>query len=240
METKKCKKCGQEKPLSDFNKKNNKTQFACKICHNEIAKSWYAKKKTNNFIKTTLYERNNKRERYLQKLVDSIKEKLKCQICSEPDPCCLDFHHKTNEKGRNVSAWVSAKSLNNIINEIQKCVCVCANCHRKIHAKKIECPSLEISSDDIKNMVAAFEIVNPWVVEYKRIKKPKTLKNRCLHCLKETNNSKYCSTECSNIGKRQVCRPDVTELQQKIATMSMVDVGRFYGVTDNTIRKWLK
>ena len=29
-------------------------------------------------------------------------------------------------------------SKESILKEIQKCVCLCANCHRKVHASKIE------------------------------------------------------------------------------------------------------
>jgi len=47
---------------------------------------------------------------------------------------CLDFHHKDpNEKDFTIGKYRN-KSKENLLKEIEKCVCVCSNCHRKIHA----------------------------------------------------------------------------------------------------------
>lgn len=55
-------------------------------------------------------------------------------ICDETEPVCLDFHHiDPNEKDFTISKH-RGKSKENLLKEIKKCVCVCANCHRKIHA----------------------------------------------------------------------------------------------------------
>lgn len=59
-----------------------------------------------------------------------IFSKKKCLICGES--VCLDFHHKDpNEKDFTIGKHRN-KSKENLIKEIEKCVC--ANCHRKIHA----------------------------------------------------------------------------------------------------------
>jgi hypothetical protein len=109
MLTKICSKCKTEKPITEYGKKGNQLQFACKSCANIISKEWYAKRKHDPDRKKILFNRSKKRERYLQSLVNSIKAKLGCAICDEKEPCCLDFHHKKGEKDRNVSAWVSAR-----------------------------------------------------------------------------------------------------------------------------------
>jgi replicative superfamily II helicase len=63
--------------------------------------------------------------------------KKKCEFCSETDSCCLDFHHKdSNTKEHNV-ADMRDWSKENITEEINKCIVVCANCHRKIHADRL-------------------------------------------------------------------------------------------------------
>lgn len=53
--------------------------------------------------------------------------------------------------------------------------------------------------------------------------------------------------ECGLIGYnlpqvrlRKVERPSKNDLQQDVSTMAMTAVGKKYGVTDNTIRKWCK
>ena len=60
--------------------------------------------------------------------------KTQCLICGETEPVCLDFHHKNpNEKDFTIGKRVS-RSKDNLLMEINKCVCLCANCHRKVHA----------------------------------------------------------------------------------------------------------
>ena len=55
-------------------------------------------------------------------------------ICGETEPVCLDFHHiDPNEKDFTIGKHRN-KSKENLMKEIEKCVCICANCHRKIHA----------------------------------------------------------------------------------------------------------
>lgn len=58
----------------------------------------------------------------------------KCEICGY-SKCiqALEFHHlNPEEKDFNISS--SSKSLNELKKEIDKCILVCANCHREIHA----------------------------------------------------------------------------------------------------------
>ncbi len=240
MHTKKCGNCLEYKPINEFGIKGNHFQQNCKICANDIAKKWYANRKNDPNTKNLIYKRNKKKEHYLKLLTNEIKAKLGCAICIEKDPCCLDFHHKNKNKDRNVSDWVRLKNKNKVISEIQKCICVCSNCHRKIHANKINCPHIQFQEQELKKIIEEFMKKNPWVVEYKRNTKPKNLKNNCIKCGQKTNNLKYCSTKCSGLNKRKVERPPVEEVEEKLKTMSMLAVAKIYGVTDNSVRKWLK
>jgi len=63
-----------------------------------------------------------------------LSKKSACIICGESEPICIDFHHINPEekdftigKNRNIDKNILQK-------EIDKCVCLCANCHRKVHA----------------------------------------------------------------------------------------------------------
>ena len=60
------------------------------------------------------------------------KYKIKCKICGESDPCCLEFHH-IGEKLFNISQAVSHIPTDLFIKELSQTVCVCKNCHSKIH-----------------------------------------------------------------------------------------------------------
>ena len=86
------------------------------------------------------------RARYLADSVGKRRTRLKkmaveiaggkCQICGYKKCLkALDFHH-LNPKQRSFSLDVRGltKSWNTIVDEIHKCVLVCANCHREIHA----------------------------------------------------------------------------------------------------------
>lgn len=71
-----------------------------------------------------------------------IKEALveykggKCEICGY-NKCiaALDFHHiNPKKKDFNIAQTTSYKNMNILKSEIDKCILVCANCHREIHA----------------------------------------------------------------------------------------------------------
>lgn len=61
---------------------------------------------------------------------------LKCVICGEDDYVALDLHHYDSKtKAFSVSRAASTTTdRKKIIDEIEKCVALCANCHRKHHA----------------------------------------------------------------------------------------------------------
>lgn len=64
------------------------------------------------------------------------KSHLKCLNCGEKTGACLDFHHlDSNEKDRSLSLSIKwGWGKNRIKKEIDKCVVLCSNCHRKLHA----------------------------------------------------------------------------------------------------------
>jgi len=65
----------------------------------------------------------------------------KCEICGY-DKCidALEFHHKDPyQKDFGISAKGVLRKWDIVKEELDKCICVCANCHREIHyLKKIE------------------------------------------------------------------------------------------------------
>lgn len=125
METKHCNKCGKDKPISEFGKNSSKKdglQSMCKECTKEYKKLHYATHKED-------YKNRNKAYR---EWINSIKSKLKCSICGEDRIWCLDFHHvNPNEKEGSVSHMIQAP--NKLKLELEKCIVLCANCHRDIH-----------------------------------------------------------------------------------------------------------
>ena len=50
----------------------------------------------------------------------------------------------------------------------------------------------------------------------------------------------HCSKQCTDIASRKVNRPSKEQLELDVKSMSMVAIGKKYGVSDNAVRKWIK
>ena len=78
--------------------------------------------------------------RWKNKETRNIKQRLieykggKCQICGY-NRCqeALDFHH-INQSEKDYTISGGTKSFETLKKEVDKCILVCANCHREIHA----------------------------------------------------------------------------------------------------------
>lgn len=151
-----CKECKQELPIEMFQKrgKNKKSGLwmydsRCRICHKPHKKQ--------NWIPSENEHTNKlfgKRKQYQQLIVD-VKER--CVVCGY-DKCknALDFHHKdSTTKVAGISKMITGSSevdLEAIINEIEKCVIVCSNCHREHHSGILcldEYPTVVIDRDSL-------------------------------------------------------------------------------------------
>ena len=67
--------------------------------------------------------------------VNGYKSRHGCQACGEVDPIVLDFHHvDESTKTSDISQLVSQAKRVPLYREIEKCIIVCSNCHRRIHA----------------------------------------------------------------------------------------------------------
>ncbi len=69
-----------------------------------------------------------------------------CMNCSEKDYCCIDFHHKNPlDKEGDMHYMVRNKwSLDKIKKEVNKCSCLCSNCHRKLHKGRVNEEKLNV------------------------------------------------------------------------------------------------
>lgn len=60
----------------------------------------------------------------------------KCQDCGLVDnPCVYDFHHLDPSKKALAFGTRGGKSFKTLKTELDKCVLLCANCHRKRHSR---------------------------------------------------------------------------------------------------------
>ena len=94
------------------------------------------KYKSNPEYREQQKERVKRQREEIKKFILSYKLAHPCKICGEGDPDCLDFHHlDPTQKESNINNLAqSVKSIPRLLKEIDKCILLCANCHRKFHA----------------------------------------------------------------------------------------------------------
>lgn len=66
--------------------------------------------------------------------LDNYKKEHGCSKCEEKRHWVLEFHHiNPSNKLAGVSNMCNSYGIKKIQEEIDKCILVCANCHRDIH-----------------------------------------------------------------------------------------------------------
>lgn len=88
----------------------------------------------------------------VQRRRDKIKEMAvqykggKCCICGyDRYMGALEFHHlDPNQKDFGIGSKGYTRSFNKVKEELDKCICVCANCHREIHAGLLDLNNIRV------------------------------------------------------------------------------------------------
>jgi hypothetical protein len=127
-----CSKCKKSKPYTEFSKDASRADghaYRCKVCQTATQRSGYTERYGD---KSRL--RNRETAAKNRKILNEHKAALGCKVCGEREPVCLEFHHLDPTKKEIGIAGNMGSSIDRLFKEIEKCVCVCGNCHRKIHA----------------------------------------------------------------------------------------------------------
>lgn len=157
-----CKICKENKKIEDFAIQNAKTgalRALCKECYKAYRKERrscperveeqkkkcreaYAKNKEYYIQKASEYQKKLPKEirkKYVtksrlkkQKEWRDWKKTLKCSKCEENDYCCLEFHHVDPSKKDGLITKLRFSKIK-LEKELQKCIILCSNCHRKEH-----------------------------------------------------------------------------------------------------------
>lgn len=127
-----CNECSQDKDESELCKNKSKEcgyNPICKVCQRKKSKAHYAANRTYYIQKAKI------RCNDLRQWINEYKSSLKCEICGECHPACIDFHHKDSSKKDFEISKAVAKGFTKerVLEEIEKCQILCANCHRKLH-----------------------------------------------------------------------------------------------------------
>ena len=116
-----CNKCKIRKSLDLFGVDNscmNKHKGICRECESKINRMYYSKNKIE-----------------LIKIKGNV-----CEVCNKQfDWWVYDFHHVDSSiKETKMSQLYKTRNMNleKVLEELDKCILVCANCHRDIHYKQ--------------------------------------------------------------------------------------------------------
>jgi hypothetical protein len=152
----------------------------------------------------------------------------KCQCCNY-NKCneALEMHHLDPSKKdfsfgairANPSSWLK------IVEELKKCILLCANCHREIHA-------------GIKNVPENYSTFDTSYVTFKIPDVDHT--HPCPICgINIPDSLKYCSLVCSGKSKRKVDWNSV-DLVELLKTKTISDIAETLDVSWNAVKKRMK
>jgi hypothetical protein len=130
---KRCGRCGELKPLSDFawrRKHRGQRHNMCRPCHSAYHREHYLANKQRYVDQARARQRALRLERTTYLLEYFAQHP--CTDCGESDPVVLEFDHLDAEgKSFCISQGLPYRNWQSILDEIEKCEVVCANCHRR-------------------------------------------------------------------------------------------------------------
>lgn len=177
------------------------------------------------------------RQRFKEKLVNLMGGS--CSICKY-SKCikALEFHHTDSSKKDFTISQMKKLNWKKIFKEAQKCVLVCANCHREIHDGVAICPLVR----EIK-----FENLSDIWIDWKEINLEKDLENMNIYDVAKKYNisSQSVYKECrkrnlKNKNKRKQKLKFIVskeELQKLINEKPIETIGKMFNVSGNAIKK---
>jgi hypothetical protein len=130
----------------------NKKIKKCKYCNEYYPEEYFGVALTT---KDKVYRRQKCRNCYRETKkdlqykyrtwIDEYKTEKKCCECGINDYRVLEFHHKNGSEKEFSIGEISTKGygLKKIERELQKCLVICANCHRILHYKIKNNPSIK-------------------------------------------------------------------------------------------------
>ena len=128
-----CGRCGELKPRSEFawrRKRRLQLDNMCRPCRSAYHREHYLAHK-QRYVDQALARKQAlrlKRTSYLLKYFASHP----CVDCGEDDPVVLEFDHvNADDKSFDIGHSLPYRNWQSILEEIEKCEVVCANCHRR-------------------------------------------------------------------------------------------------------------
>ena len=124
-----CYRCGETKPADEFawrRKAKGQRDTLCRPCRSAYGRQHYQANK-QHIDQAAAVKRRLALER-TQFLLDFF-EAHPCVDCGETNPVVLEFDH-LRDKSFSIGGKLTTHKWQAILDEIEKCEVVCANCHR--------------------------------------------------------------------------------------------------------------
>jgi hypothetical protein len=131
-----CARCGEVKPLSDFNWRRiavGERDTYCRPCRSAYGKEHYLANR-ERYIDLEAKRKRARAQKRMRYLLEYFLLHP-CADCGEADPLVLEFDH-LRDKSFAIGAGLPDRNWESILREIEKCQVVCANCHRRRTAKR--------------------------------------------------------------------------------------------------------
>lgn len=133
-----CTKCFESKDEKDYyvkDKKSNRLHTQCKQCYKEHRKTYHAEhyaRYHEAYLQRAKIRRIELRGEFRQNMLEYLKDKA-CVVCGESDMRVLEFDHiDPSNKIFSISQAVKyGYRWHKVMDEIQKCRILCANCHKR-------------------------------------------------------------------------------------------------------------
>ncbi len=151
-----------------------------------------------------------------KRLIEEHIKEEKCEMC-----------HNSEWMGQKIPLELHHKNNNHYDNRLDNLQILCSNCHSLVHGY----------SNNVKKKSKLNKkiLVKENNVENKKVR-------YCVKCGKELRNGqkKYCSLKCFNDNKSK--KPSCEKLEDVLykTNYNLSATGRFFNVSDNAVRKWVK
>lgn len=169
------------------------------------------------------------RVRTKQRIVESMGGK--CSICNyQRCQSALELHHLDPQSKLFALGQLRAnpRSWKTIVNELRKCVLLCANCHREVEAGLVT----------IENK----HYFNEWFSDesyFERKQNHSYKQKECTFCgqlfIPSSGRQKKCNPLCR---KLKIIWPSIEELIVQVKNSNFTVVAKLLGVSDNGLRKF--
>ena len=172
------------------------------------------------------------KERALKRKIELIEYKGgKCIKCGyDKNISALDFHHidKETKEFELDARKLSNTHINKLKEEVEKCVLLCANCHRELHHPHLD-------KNNIPNLL------NEYVTNNIKVQQNKKKQSICPFCKQNFDYVKgkiYCSKECRENNKNY---PTFEECLEKYNELkSWEKVAQYFNLTRKIINRIVK